>query len=123
MRTKNEELPHGTNASYTLGFVLSIALTLFAFWVAPLFGAFTYSVFIAAALAQLFVQLFFFLHFGRGADAGKNITIAVFTVVIIGIVVIGTIWIMNNLAHLHMMPPTTTDLYTNGQVAPQNELK
>jgi hypothetical protein len=45
-----------------------------------------------------------------------------FALTIIGILVGGTLWIMSNLAHLHMPLPTTTDLYDHGVVAPQNEL-
>jgi len=49
--------------------------------------------------------------------------ILAFAAVIIFILVGGTLWIMTNLAHLHMPSPTTTDLYSNGVVAPQNELR
>ncbi len=120
---EKDEAPRGTLFSYTLGFALSILLTLFAFWVAPQIDGLAFPLIIFAALIQLVVQLVFFLHLGRGGSRGWNLTVFSFTVVIIGILVIGTLWIMQNLQHLHAMPPTTTDLYENGLVAPQNELK
>ena len=76
----------------------------------------------ASAVAQLVVQLFFFLHLGRGQDAGWNISIFVFAILIISILMIGTLWIMHNLAHLHILTPSGTNLYERGVVAPENEL-
>ncbi len=123
MHKKINELPHGTYVSYGLGFGISLFLTAFVFWYAPSFGVYTYAVFMLVALAQLAAQLFFFLHLGRGTDARTNVLLLSFTFIILLILVVGTLWIMDNLAHLHMPLPTTTDLYSNGEVAPQNELK
>ena len=119
---KNEGFPHGTLRSYTTGFLASIALTLFAFWIAPQLGTLIYPALVLAALLQLLVQLVFFLHLGR-SGGGWNLMVFAFTFVIVGIVVIGTLWIMQNLEHLHMPSPTLNDLYVNGIVGPQNELK
>jgi cytochrome o ubiquinol oxidase operon protein cyoD len=121
--THTTELPHGTYGSYAIGFLLSVALTLLSFWLAPSLGSFAYPAFVVFALAQLGAQLYFFLHLGRGADKAKNAVILAFTIVIIFILVVGSLWIINNLSRLHMLPPTTQDLYQNGLVAPQNELK
>jgi cytochrome o ubiquinol oxidase operon protein cyoD len=56
------------------------------------------------AVLQLIVQLVFFLHIGRGSR-WKGITFA-FAALIVIIVVVGTIWIMNNLDYnmMHMSP-------------------
>lgn len=114
---------HGTLGSYILGFVLSVGLTLGAFWAAAHLGPFAAASIILAALVQLLVQLVFFLHMGRERKPQWQLLTLALTAVIVGIVVGGTLWIMHNLAHLHTPPPTTTDLYQNGAVAPQNELK
>jgi hypothetical protein len=45
------------------------------------------------------------------------------TSIIILILLGGTLWIMQNLARLHMHEETPADLYQGGIVAPQNELK
>lgn len=114
----------GSILSYTIGFGVSVILTLAAFWAAShLHTSIAIPVIVVLAVAQLFVQLTFFLHLGREHGPRWNLGLFMFTVGIIGILVGGTLWIMNNLAHLHMQPPTETDLYTNGVVAPQNELK
>ena len=84
--------------SYVIGFVLSIITTLLAYvfvvnelWPKELLVY----IILAIAVVQLVVQMVFFLHIGRGSR-WKAITFY-FTLLIILIVVVGTIWIMNNL--------------------------
>jgi cytochrome o ubiquinol oxidase subunit IV len=115
-------MTHSTLTTYIIGFLLSVALTLISFLLAPYLGSFAIPCIVASALSQLFVQLVFFLHFGREKDAGWSVGIFSFAIVIIGILVIGTLWIMNNLAHLHTHTPVGTELYVHGVIAPQNEL-
>ncbi len=115
--------PHGTFASYVVGFTLSVLLTFFAFWAASSLGSYAVGAVALAAVMQLLVQLVFFLHLVRGKSVSANLGVFMLTFAIIGVLVGGTLWIMYNLAHLHMPLPTTTQLYENGVVAPQNELK
>ena len=69
MKDHSQEMhtEHGTYSSYILGFVLSIALTLIAYFLV-VEKLFTSSELLIAvnslAIIQLFVQLYFFLHFG-----------------------------------------------------------
>jgi len=59
---------------------------------------------------QLIVQMVFFLHIGRGSH-WKAVTF-VFTAIFVLIVVVGTIWIMNNLNYNMMdMSPTEMQQY------------
>lgn len=108
--------------AYAFGFVLSLLLTLASFLLAPTLGAFALPVLVFAALLQLFVQVYFFLQVGRGKMAGSYTLLLTFAAVIIGILVGGSLWIMANLRHQHLMP-TMQDLYEHGVVAPQNELR
>ena len=93
--------------SYIVGFVLSLATTLLAFffvinnlWPKEML---MYIV-MAIAVIQLVVQLVFFLHLGQGSR-WKTITF-VFAALVVLIVVIGSIWIMHNLDYnmMHMSP-------------------
>ncbi len=90
----------GTLTKYTLGFVLSIVLTLMAFGltgvpqVAPLL--------VGLAVAQLFVQLILFLHIGSESKPRWNLAALVFALIVVTILVGGTLWIMNNIAHGQM---------------------
>jgi len=104
-----------TNAyrSYVLGFVLSVVTTLIAYLlvvnnVMPT-QALIYTV-LAIAVVQLVVQVIFFLHIGRGSH-WKLITF-IFTVLVVAIVVIGTVWVMNHLNHEMMdMTPDQQQQY------------
>ena len=93
--------------SYVVGFILSVITTLIAyiFVVNELWPphSLVYIV-LAIAVVQLVVQMVFFLHLGRGSR-WKVLTFY-FTLLVVGIIVIGTIWIMNNLDYnmMHMSP-------------------
>lgn len=95
---------HYTAAPYVVGFVLSIMLTLGAYWLAAenilagwqLAGAIT-----GLALVQLVVQLIFFLHVGRRKQAAADDPrwdrlVLYFSATVVIIVVAGSLWIMNN---------------------------
>lgn len=92
--------------SYVLGFVLSVVTTLLAYFlvvnnVLPT-QALIYTV-LVIAVAQLIIQVIFFLHISQGSK-WKLITF-IFTILIVAIVVVGTVWVMNHLNH-NMMDMT-----------------
>lgn len=117
MRTNRKLL-----VSYIVGFALSIALTVLAFWSAAYGASLTIPLILIAALLQLAVQLIFFLHLASGSDAESRVPIFAFTLIIVGILVGGTFWIMTNLERLHMHQTTIDDVYEHGEVSPANEL-
>lgn len=99
-------------ASYIVGFVLSVALTLLAYAlvVMEIFTGITLLLVVTGvAVLQLVVQMVFFLHIGRGSK-WKLLTL-IFTVVFLAIVVVGTIWVMHHLNYnmMHMSPEEMTE--------------
>ena len=113
-------LPHhahqGTFASYTFGFVASIILTLIPYEIVTehlLSGSLLIGAIIACAIIQLTVQMICFLHLSSRSRARWNLMAFVFTVLIIWIVVIGSLWIMNNLAR--NMTSAQLDAYMHKQ--------
>lgn len=92
--------------AYTMGFILSILLTITPFLVVK-YGASGGRVLLLTlvgfALLQLAVQLVFFLHLDRGRDRRWNIIAFAFAALVVFIVVVGSLWIMRNLNY-HMMP-------------------
>ena len=104
--------------SYIVGFVLSVITTLVAYFFV-VNGTFPAAVllYVVAGLAviQLVVQVVFFLHIGRGSH-WKLITF-LFTAVFVVIVVVGTIWVMNNLNY-NMMDMSSEEMQ---QYMEQNE--
>lgn len=104
---------------YFLGFILSLTLTLTAFFLVyktistdhpPLaLGVLIGAIFLLA-IAQLIVQLQFFIHLGHDEKPGWNRLAFLFMILVIVIVAGGSIWIMDNL-HYNMMTPVQTDEY------------
>lgn len=92
--------------SYIFGFLFSILLTIVPYLLVVnhrLAGWTLVGVLIAVALAQMIVQLFFFLHLGNERRPRWNLMVFLFMALVVLIVVIGSLWIMNNLNY-HMSP-------------------
>ncbi len=105
--------------TYSIGFVLSIALTLVAFMFVQLHVtsnhlSFSHEALTAIvmifAVVQFIVQLTFFLHLGQEERPKWNLIVFLFMLLVLLIVVIGSLWIMQNLNY-HMMTPTETKAY------------
>lgn len=58
---------------------------------------------IALAIAQMGVHLVFFLHITTGPDNTNNVLALAFGVLIVGLVLLGSMWIMAHLSH-QVMP-------------------
>ncbi len=98
------ETPSGSIRSYTIGFALSLVLTFAAYILAvrgTVQGWTLVYILAALAVAQLFVQLVFFLHMSREPKPRWNITAAVFAAMVVVILVFGSLWIMKNLQYGH----------------------
>lgn len=103
---------------YIIGFVLSIIMTLLAYWTveskvyAP---AFVVAIVIGLAILQLFVQLYFFLHLGEEMKPRWRLVTLGFGVLVVVIVVWGSLWIMDNLNYTMMHSPSETEKYMERQ--------
>ncbi|EHM48613.1 MAG: cytochrome o ubiquinol oxidase subunit IV [Yokenella regensburgei] len=97
---------HGSVKTYMTGFILSIILTVIPFWMV-MNGTASHGVILGtilvSAVVQILVHLVCFLHMNSKSDEGWNLTAFVFTILIIAIVVIGSIWIMWNLNYNMMV--------------------
>lgn len=97
---------HGTLKSYLIGFVLSLILTLISFYLvleANLVVRNKIIAVIALAIIQASVQLFFFLHVGQDKNARSEAFSLYFTIFILLVIVLGSIWVMTDLNE-RMMP-------------------
>ena len=91
---------HGTLATYIIGFILSIILTLVAYEITAehiLTGTSVVTAILSLGVGQLLVQLIFFLHLSKKSRARWNLTALIFTGLVVALLVVGTLWIMNNL--------------------------
>jgi cytochrome o ubiquinol oxidase operon protein cyoD len=102
----------GTYASYIAGFALSIILTLGAYALVARHwhvGATLTFAIIALAVIQLWVQMRFFLHLSSEAKPYWRSVAFLFALVVVGILVLGSLWIMSNLNYHTMSPSDTTN--------------
>jgi cytochrome o ubiquinol oxidase operon protein cyoD len=91
---------HGSIGSYITGFVLSIVLTIIPYYIVvnhSFNNEIIYIVISVSAVMQLLIQLIFFLHLNSESKPRWNLTVFLFIILIVGILVIGTLWIMYNL--------------------------
>lgn len=117
-------MPRATLNIYIVGLALSLLLTLTAFGIievhfwshhAIFSHAFLYAAIVVLALIQFAVQVYCFLHLGRGADRDWNITAFSFALIVVVILVGGTLWIMSNLQSNMSYP------FDGGLITPQSE--
>lgn len=90
----------GTQRSYVIGFALSILLTVIPFTIVVadmVNGLALIVLLIGFALAQLLVQLKFFIHLGEDTRPRWNSIMFMFMMLVVFIVVVGSLWIMSNL--------------------------
>ncbi len=116
--TSHHDSGQGSVFSYVIGFISSIALTLIAYYLVVnhiLQGWQLIGAIIGLAVIQLLVQLFCFLHLGRESKPRWNLFVLLFAALIVLIVVIGSLWIMNNLNYRMMSSPTAINQYLHKQ--------
>lgn len=103
---------------YVIGFILSLIFTLAAYILVEQHVVTNHDVFprqililtiFAFALAQLIAQLIFFLHLNRESKPHWNLIVMSFAVLVVGIVVIGSLWIMQSLNYRHPVPASSID--------------
>jgi cytochrome o ubiquinol oxidase operon protein cyoD len=103
-----ESLSHGFR-NYLIGLGLAAALTVASFWVASgtslLYVPGVPMALAALAIAQMGVHLVFFLHITTGPDNLNNALALALGVLIVGIVIAGSLWIMYHM-NMNMMPPS-----------------
>ena len=98
-------MSRGSLTSYLTGFVLSLILTAIPFALV-MSGIWSYAATLAAifsaGVVQILVHLHYFLHLDTSSATRWNVTALVFTVLIIILFVVGTLWIMSNLNYRMM---------------------
>jgi cytochrome o ubiquinol oxidase operon protein cyoD len=107
---------HGTTQSYIIGFLLSLVFTFIPYYLVvnkAVAGNALLVTILGFAVLQMLIQVFFFLHLGRGPKPFYNVVFFAFTVGTILVVVGGSIFIMNNLYSLMGSAEVTTKLAEN----------
>jgi len=102
-----DEDAQGTLRSYLVGFFLSVALTAVPFWLVmsdALADKLTTSIVIMAfAAVQIVVHMIYFLHMNTKSEGGWTFISMVFTLTLVVVTLVGSIWVMYHLDE-NMMP-------------------
>jgi cytochrome o ubiquinol oxidase operon protein cyoD len=105
-RSLHTEQAHGSSGGYIIGFVLSVVLTAAAFGLViggVLSGGTAVVAIAVLAFVQIIVHLVCFLHMGTSSSAQRWDSLAfAYTVLCVLILIVGTVWVMHNVA-MNMM--------------------
>ncbi len=107
MSNSHADVPHFSLTDYRTGFFASVVLTAIPFWLvmSGVLGNNTLTALVIAgfAVVQVFVHMIYFLHMNTKSEGGWNFLALVFTVIVVGIVLSGSLWVMHHL-NQNMMP-------------------
>jgi cytochrome o ubiquinol oxidase operon protein cyoD len=99
-------IPHATMRDYVIGFLLSVVLTAIPFWLVMggvLPKALTGYVIMGFAVAQIVVHMVYFLHLNGKSDEGWTMVALIFTLILVVITLVGSLWVMHHM-NSNMMP-------------------
>ena len=98
---------HGSFKDYVTGFLLSVILTAIPFWL--VMGnviddkLVTGIVILGLAMVQIVVHMIYFLHMNTKSEGGWTFMALVFTLTLVVITLVGSIWVMYHMDQ-NMMP-------------------
>ena len=103
------EAGHGSFRGYMTGFVLSVILTAIPFWLV-MAGVLDSKLLTAVlvmgiGVVQIVVHMVYFLHMNPRSEGGWTMMALIFTLIIVGIAIAGSLWVMHHL-NANMMPMT-----------------
>ncbi len=116
-QTKHSKDSHGSTQSYMFGFLLSLVLSIVPYHLVvskSLSGRQLLVTILGFGLLQMLIQVFFFLHLGRGPKPLYNVVFFASTVGLIVVVVFGSVFIMDHL-HYSMTPEEVTKKLAQGE--------
>ena len=101
------EAGHGSFKGYMIGFILSVVLTAIPFWLV-MAGVFDSKLLTAVlvmgiGVVQIVVHMVYFLHMNPRSEGGWTMMALIFTLIIVGIALAGSLWVMHHL-NTNMMP-------------------
>ncbi|WP_439624955.1 cytochrome o ubiquinol oxidase subunit IV [Shinella sp.] len=100
---------HGSFKGYMTGFILSVILTAIPFWLV-MAGVLeskllTAVIVMGIGVVQIVVHMVYFLHMNPRSEGGWTMMALIFTLIIVGIALAGSLWVMHHL-NQNMMPMT-----------------
>ncbi|MCA1336616.1 cytochrome o ubiquinol oxidase subunit IV [Pseudooceanicola marinus] len=103
---------HGTFGSLMTGFAMAVILTVLPFGLVMGDTGLSREVLIGLIMGmgglQIIVHLVYFLHVNKNVEQGWTLVATIFSVIILVIVLIGSLWVMHNM-NQNMMPMPDMD--------------
>ena len=105
---------HGSLKSYMIGFWLSVLLTAIPFYLV-MSGVVankeaTGVLLVAMAAVQIIVHMIYFLHMNGTSENGWTMMSLIFTIIVVGIVLSGSLWVMYHLNVNMTMSPDMSQM-------------
>jgi cytochrome o ubiquinol oxidase operon protein cyoD len=105
---------HGSLKSYMIGFWLSVLLTAIPFYLV-MSGVVankeaTGVLLVAMAAVQIIVHMIYFLHMNGKSENGWTMMSLIFTIIVVGIVLSGSLWVMYHLNVNMTMSPDMSQM-------------
>ena len=105
---------HGSLKSYLIGFGLSVILTVIPFYLV-MSGVVankeaTGVLLVAMAAVQIIVHMIYFLHMNGKSENGWTMMSLIFTIIVVGIVLSGSLWVMYHLNVNMTMSPDMSQM-------------
>jgi cytochrome o ubiquinol oxidase operon protein cyoD len=103
---------HATVRDYVKGFVLAVVLTAIPFWLVmgeKLSPGMTTLVILLLGSVQIVVHMVYFLHLNSKSQGGWNLLALIFTLGLLVIMLVGSIWVMYHL-NTNLMDMPVPDL-------------
>ena len=105
---KEDRSRRGAIGLYLAGLAAATVLTIASFAIASGYGGIYAAgvpvALMALAVGQMGVHLVFFLHITTGPDNTNNTLALAFGTLIVGLVMVGSLWIMAHVSHQQMTP-------------------
>lgn len=105
--------PHVSKKDYNRGFILSVILTAIPFGLVMSGviqdSATTAMIVMGLGAVQIIVHMVYFLHMNRQAEGGWTFLALLFTVLLVAITLVGSLWVMYHLND-NLMPATNHNL-------------
>ncbi|MBV8683880.1 MAG: cytochrome o ubiquinol oxidase subunit IV [Caulobacteraceae bacterium] len=102
----NSNEPTATRREYFTGFALAAILTAIPFSLVMchvISGGAAATVILALAAVQVVVHMIYFLHMNSRVEGGWSLMALLFTALMVGIVLVGSLWVMHNM-EVNMAP-------------------
>ncbi len=117
----HSEASHGTMRTLMTGFALAVILSVIPFALvmmeSDMSRTWLIGIIMGLGAIQIIVHLVYFLHLKSDNEGGWTMSATILAVVIVGIVLAGSLWVMHNM-NANMMPMSEGNMVMDSEATP-----